>query len=72
MGYGYRECCSISLGMIFLVGGILSDLALPFFIGRVIDHLEKDEIDEIETLCLYMLIIIIVSKLFRIQFCGHY
>ena len=33
MGYAKRECCSIIIGLIFLVGGSLSDLAIPYFIG---------------------------------------
>ena len=32
-GYAGRECGSIVLGIIFLVGGSLSDLAVPLFIG---------------------------------------
>ena len=43
MGYGRRECCSISIGMIFLVGAQTSDLMVPYFIGQVIDALEKDD-----------------------------
>ena len=39
MGYARRECCSISLGIIFLVGGSLSDLTMPYFIGKIIDFL---------------------------------
>jgi len=54
--------------MVFLVGGNLSDLVIPMFIGKVIDLLEKDEIDEINDLCLYMLIIIFVSL--SNQICG--
>ena len=59
--YAYRECCSIVLGLIFLLGGSLSDLAVPIFIGRVIDYLPEEKFDEINELCLYMAIIICVS-----------
>ena len=63
MGYAWRECCSITLGMIFLIGGSLSDLAIPLFIGRVIDLLKKGDFDGVGELCLYMLIVIFVSNL---------
>ena len=62
LGYAWRECCSISLGMIFLIGGSLSDLAIPLFIGRVIDLLQKGDFDGVGELCLYMLIVIFVSN----------
>lgn len=61
LGYAKRECGSILLGIVFLIGGSLSDLAVPLFIGRVVDLLQKGEFDEIGTLCLYMLIVIFVS-----------
>ena len=62
MGYAKRECGSITLGILFLIGGSLSDLAVPLFIGRVIDLLQDGDFDGIGTLCLYMLIIIFVSS----------
>lgn len=49
------------MGIIFLIGGSLSDLAVPLFIGRVIDLLQKGDFDGVGTLCLYMLIIILIS-----------
>ena len=61
MGYAWRECGSISLGILFLIGGSLSDLVIPLFIGRVIDLLQKGDFDGVGTLCLYMLIVIFVS-----------
>ena len=39
MGYAKRECCSIVLGIFFLIGGAMSDLSVPYFIGKVIDLL---------------------------------
>lgn len=61
MGYAKRECCSISLGMVWLVGGLLSDLSVPIFIGRVVDLNKEEKYDEIGTLCLYMIIVVVVS-----------
>ena len=48
--------------MVFLIGGSLSDLAIPLFIGRVIDLLQKGDFDGVGELCLYMLIVIFVSN----------
>lgn len=62
MGYAKRECCSISLGMVWLVGGLLSDLSVPIFIGRVVDLNKEEKYDDIGELCLYMIIIVVVSK----------
>ena len=62
LGYAKRECGSISLGILFLIGGSLSDLAVPLFIGRVIDYIQKGDYDAVGTLCLYMLIVILVSS----------
>ena len=61
MGYAKRECCTIVIGIFFLIGGSLSDLAIPMFIGRVVDFLKEEDYDAIGTLCLYMLIVILVS-----------
>ena len=49
------------LGIVFLIGGSMSDLSVPFFIGKVIDLLTKGDFDAIGTWCLYMLGIILVS-----------
>ena len=61
LGYAWRECGSITLGILFLIGGSLSDLSIPLFIGKVIDLLQKGDFDGVGTLCLYMLIVIAVS-----------
>ena len=45
----------------FLIGGSLSDLSVPYFIGKVIDLLSKGDFDTIGTYCLYMLGIILFS-----------
>ena len=68
--------------MIFLIGGSLSDLAIPLFIGRVIDYLQKGDFDGVGELCLYMLIVIFVSNsnifplykcvFFKLIFVGFY
>ena len=63
LGYAKRECSSIVIGMFFLIGGSAGELALPAFIGIVLDLLAKEELEIIGTYCLYMLIIVIVSSL---------
>ena len=63
LGYAKRECSSIVIGMFFLIGGSAGELALPAFIGIVLDLLAKGDFDTIGTYCLYMLIIVIVSSL---------
>ena len=62
LGYAGRECCSISMGMIFLVGGSISDLSIPIFIGWVIDAINDNDYDRVGDLCLYMIIVIVVSQ----------
>lgn len=49
------------IGIFFLIGGSLSDLAIPIFIGRVVDYLKDGDYDAIGTLCLYMLIVILFA-----------
>lgn len=61
LGYAKRECCSITIGMCFLVGGMLSDVITPLFIGKIIDYTEKAEWDQIGELCGYMVIVVFVS-----------
>lgn len=63
MGYAYRECGSITLGMFYLVGGSVSDLLIPMFIGRVIDYINNGEYDKIGTVCQQMVVVVIVSSL---------
>lgn len=60
-GYATRECGSLVVGAIFLIGAILSDLATPYYIGKVIDLLQKGDFDGIGELSIYMLIVILVS-----------
>lgn len=51
------------LGLLFLLGGSMSDLAIPMFIGMVIDKVNKDDYDAVGELCLYMIIVVVVSIL---------
>ena len=41
----------------------MSDLAIPMFIGMVIDKVNKDDYDAVGELCLYMIIVVVVSIL---------
>ena len=61
MGYAKRECCSIILGILYLLGGSISDLAIPLFIAQVIDYANEEKWDDVGTLCLYMIIVVVVS-----------
>ena len=51
------------MGMIFLVGGSISDLAIPIFIGWVIDAINDNDYDRVGNLCLYMIIVVVVSQI---------
>lgn len=61
MRYAWRECSSIAIGIVFLLGGSMSDLTVPLFVGRAIDLLQKGEYDQVNTLVLYMVIVVSVS-----------
>lgn len=61
LSYAKRECGSIIIGMFFLIGGSMGELAMPAFIGIVIDLLAVGDYDTISTYCVYMLIIILIS-----------
>ena len=52
LSYARRECCSIIFGLIFLVGGSTADLAVPYFIGQIIDAINKAEYDKIGDICI--------------------
>ena len=52
LSYARRECCSIIFGLIFLVGGSTADLAVPYFIGKIIDAINKEEYDKIGDICI--------------------
>lgn len=62
-GYARRECCQIIFGMFFLMGGMIADLVVPLFIGRVVDLINEDDYDGVGEICLYMIIVIFVSSI---------
>mmetsp|Transcript_46 Transcript_46/g.98 ORF Transcript_46/g.98 Transcript_46/m.98 type:complete len:116 (-) Transcript_46:1521-1868(-) len=63
MRYAYNECGWIILGIVFLLGGSLSDLTVPLFVGRVVDLMQKNDFDNIAKLCIYMLIVVTFSAI---------
>ena len=63
MSYAKRECCSIVLGCIFLVGANGCDLVIPLYIGRVIDLLAEGNYDAVGELSGYMLIVLVFSAI---------
>jgi len=63
--YGRREASYFWLGLFFLLVANFGELATPYLIGKVIDYLQKQDFEGIGLLCLYMLIIIVVSILAR-------
>ena len=69
IGYATREGWTMLIGMIFLVGATLNEIAMPLFIGKTIDCLYKEDFDAIGTMCVWMLVIILVSatKSYSIQ-----
>lgn len=69
MGYAKKQCCSIILGVIFMLGASSTEIVTPLFIGAVIDRFEKRDFDGVTTLCLYFLILILVSTIVS-KFCG--
>ena len=63
LGYAKRECGYIAIGMFFLVASILGMLAIPAFIGIIIDLLVVGDFEAINISCLYMLFIVTLSGL---------
>ena len=61
VGYATREGWTMFIGMIFLVGATLNEVAMPLFIGKTIDCLYKEDFDTIGDMCVWMLVIILVS-----------
>ena len=61
-GYGRRECCSVILGIIFMIIASGAELIMPIFIGAAIDLLDEKDHDGVARLCSYMLIALAVSK----------
>ena len=60
--YAKREKALFFIGILGLFVGQLSDLSIPLFIGMVIDLLTKEKYNEIYTLCIYLLVLVIVSQ----------
>lgn len=59
--YAKREPCLFFLGMFCLFFGQLSDLAIPAFIGLVINLLVEEKYHEIYMFCYKMLALVCVS-----------
>ena len=51
------------IGLVFLIGGMSSDLLIPLFIGEIVDYLAAEEWDRVGTACLYMLGVIFVGTI---------
>lgn len=59
--YSYAQCCMWTVGTITLIAGSLANFAVPALIGAVIDSMLKKDWDEIDRLCLGMMILVLVS-----------
>ena len=62
MGYSKREWRLFSFGMVMLVGSLLIQFALPSFTGRVITALSEEKYSDINTICLELFVIVLVSQ----------
>lgn len=60
-GYGKRECCSLILGVIFMIIASGGEIIMPIYIGAAIDLIDEADYDGVARLCGYMLIVIFVS-----------
>jgi ABC-type multidrug transport system fused ATPase/permease subunit len=58
-----NEKCRIFFGIVFLLGGEVGNLAIPMFIGAVINLLQEDKYEEIETLCLILIGLVLFSAI---------
>ena len=61
MRYAKMECCWFVIGIFFLLAGSGSDLVVPYYIGLVIDALNKENYDVIGKYCLELFVIVAVS-----------
>ena len=59
--YAKKECCSIIIGMLFMIGATSGDVVPPLFYGAVIDLFEERDFDGVNRLCAYFLIMVVVS-----------
>ena len=62
-GYARRECCSISMGVLFMAFASAGELFMPWYIGRVVDMMGQRDFDGVASLSGYMLIVTFVSTL---------
>jgi ABC-type multidrug transport system fused ATPase/permease subunit len=60
MGYQKGQYCQMAVGMLWMLLGAISDLALPLYTGFVIDGLNAKDYARIPYLCLELFIIITV------------
>ena len=62
-GYSGRQMAALVIGMVSLVGGSMSNFAVPALIGFVVDAMKEDPVnwDDINYYCLGMLIIVVIS-----------
>lgn len=49
------------MGMIWLLLGSLSDLSIPFYVGRIIDAMENDDEARVKKLCAELFIIVLIT-----------
>mmetsp|Transcript_33690 Transcript_33690/g.44444 ORF Transcript_33690/g.44444 Transcript_33690/m.44444 type:complete len:150 (-) Transcript_33690:220-669(-) len=61
LGYAKRECCSVILGVIFMLGASSVEVLMPIFLGEVVDSMASGEFDKVGTLCAYFLILVVVA-----------
>jgi len=63
-GYLKDEKCSMLWGILFLLGGSISDFMAPIFIGTAVDYMDCGQYYEARIMCIYMIIVIIFAGLF--------
>ena len=63
--YAKEQCCSVCLGLVFMLGASSGEIIVPLYIGKVIDLIQEGDFDGVGTLSAYMLILIVVSQYLR-------
>mmetsp|Transcript_33686 Transcript_33686/g.44435 ORF Transcript_33686/g.44435 Transcript_33686/m.44435 type:complete len:107 (+) Transcript_33686:165-485(+) len=61
MGYAKRECCSLVLGIIFMLGSASAEVIMPIFVGESVDLMSVGDTEGVSTLCAYFTIIFLFS-----------
>lgn len=61
-GYPAKQCCSLLIGNLALLGGASATFMIPLMLGRVIDAMNNLDRDLINKYCLWMLYIIAGSS----------